>query len=209
MAHMNHWKNTKKEKHKENCLHRSSTENLKAFRVIHRLRFQGQCFRGLLFSTSDRGQRDTKQVVGNLISLCNITSGVMCFREIRATLTIWNCFKSGGGASVQQRKQNSFIISWYYSEKKKEIDWEQDTTKRTVTFETMCDKQSLQISRGACTSSILTSPKREIDRVNQLSELTTCWHKFVSFLVLGLPWVPRVVFILTRAKSLWKWALFL
>ena len=73
MAHMNHWKNTKKEKHKENCSHRSSTENLKAFRVIHRLRFQGQCFRGLLFSTSDRGQRDTKQVVGNLISLCNIT----------------------------------------------------------------------------------------------------------------------------------------
>ena len=82
MAHMNHWKNTKKEKHKDNCSHRSSTENLKAFRVIHRLRFQGQCFRGLLFSTSDRGQRDTKQVVGNLISLCNITSGVMCFREI-------------------------------------------------------------------------------------------------------------------------------
>ena len=48
----------------------------------------------------------------------------------------------------------------------------------------MCDKQNLQISRGACTSSILTSPKREIDRVNQLSELTTCWHKFVPFLVL-------------------------
>ena len=111
MAHMNHWKNTKKEKHKENCSHRSSTENLKAFRVIHRLRFQGQCFWGLLFSASDRGQRDTKQVVGNLIRLWNITSGVTCFREIRATLTIWNCFKSGSGASVQQRKQNSILTT--------------------------------------------------------------------------------------------------
>ena len=72
----------------------------------------------------------------------------------------------------------------------------------------MCDKQNLQISPGACTSSILRSPKREVDRVNQLSEHTTCWHKFVPFLVLGLPWVPRLVFILTRTKSLWKGALF-
>ena len=102
-----------KEKHKENCLHRSSTKSLKTFRVILELRFRGQ-----LFSTSDRGQRDTKQVAGNLMKLRNKASRVMCFWEIRATLTIWNCFKSGCGASVQQRKQNSFIMSWYYSEKK-------------------------------------------------------------------------------------------
>ena len=53
--------------------------------------FRGQCyrglsFRGLLFSTSDRGQRDTKQVVGTLMRLRNITSGVICFREILVTL---------------------------------------------------------------------------------------------------------------------------
>ena len=38
-------------------------------------------FRGLLFSTSDRGQRDTKQVVRNLMRLRNIVSWLMCFRE--------------------------------------------------------------------------------------------------------------------------------
>ena len=205
MAHMNHWKNTKKEKHKENCLQRSSTENLKTFRVIHRLRFQGQCFRGLLFSTSDRGQWDTKQVVGNLISLCNIT----VFQGNPSDPNHLKLLQIGQRSERTKKTKQFYNKLMLFREKKKEIDWEQDTTKRTVTFETMCDKQNLQISRGACTSSILTSPKREIDRVNQLSELTTCWHKFVPFLVLGLPWVPRVVFILTRAKSLWKWALFL
>ena len=44
----------------------------------------------------------------------------------------------------------------------------------------------------ALTSSILTSSKREIDRVNQLSEPTTCWHWFVPILVLGLPCLPWV-----------------
>ena len=65
-----------REKEKENCLHRRTTKGLKAFRVIHRLRF-----RGLLFSTSERGQRDTKQVVRNLMRLRNIASWLMCFRE--------------------------------------------------------------------------------------------------------------------------------
>ena len=72
-----------KEKHKENCLHRSSTKSLKTFRVILKLRFRGQ-----LFSTSDRGKRDTKRVVRNLTRLRNITSGVIYLREIRAILTI-------------------------------------------------------------------------------------------------------------------------
>ena len=71
------------EKHKSNCLHRSSTKSIDPFRVIHRLRF-----RGLLFSMSDKGERDTKQVVENLMRLRNITSGVMCVKETRATLTI-------------------------------------------------------------------------------------------------------------------------
>ena len=71
------------EKHKSNCLHRSSTKSIDPFRVIHRLRF-----RGLLFSMSDKGKRDTKQVVENLMMLRNITSGVMCVKETRATLTI-------------------------------------------------------------------------------------------------------------------------
>ena len=118
MAHMNHWKNTKKEKHKENCLHRSSTENLKAFRVIHRLRFQGQCFRGLLFSTSDRGQRDTKQVVGNLISLCNIT-------VFQGNLSDPNHLKL---LQIGQRNERTKKTKQFYNklilfrEKKKEID---------------------------------------------------------------------------------------
>ena len=60
------------------------------------------------------------------------------------------------------------------------------TTKRTVTFETMydsrtCKSREMHVAYKfpkmiALTSSILTSSKREIDRVNQLSEPTTCWH---------------------------------
>ena len=78
------------------------------------------------------------------------------------------------------------------------------TTKRTVTFETMydsrtCKSREMHVAYKfpkmiALTSSILTSSKREIDRVNQLSEPTTCWHWFVPILVLGLPclpWVPE------------------
>ena len=43
----------------------------------------------------------------------------------------------------------------------------------------------------ALTSSILTSPKREIDRDNPLSEPTTYWNYFVPILVHGLRWVPE------------------
>ena len=157
------------EKHKSNCLHRSSTKSIDPFRVIHRLRF-----RGLLFSMSDKGKRDTKQVVENLMRLRNITSGVMCVKETRATLTIWNCFKSGCGASVQEKKQNSFIVSWYYSEKKIKLtenrkprkeQWHLKRCVRNRTFKSRDTHVAYKFPKiTALKSSILTSPKREIDR---------------------------------------------
>ena len=171
----------------QNCLHRSSTKSLKAFRVIHRLHFRDQCFRGLsfqglLFSTSDRSQWDTKQVVGGLMRLRNIISRVMCFREIRVILTIWNCFKSGCGASVQQRKQNSFIL---FREKMKLTEnrkprKEQWHLRRCVINRT-CKSREMHVAYKlpkitTLTRSILTSLKSVRDRVNQLSEPTTCWH---------------------------------
>ena len=157
------------EKHKSNCLHRSSTKSIDPFRVIHRLRF-----RGLLFSMSDKGKRDTKQVVENLMRLRNITSGVMCVKETRATLTIWNCFKSGCGASVQEKKQSSFIVSWYYSEKKIKLtenrkprkeQWHLKRCVRNRTFKSRDNHVAYKFPKiAALKSSILTSPKREIDR---------------------------------------------
>ena len=87
-----YWKNTKREKHKQNCLLKSSRKNLRAFGVIYRLRF-----RGLLFLTSDRVQRDTGLVVGNLMRLRNITSAVMCFIDTDAlTVSSPNIFRLDG-----------------------------------------------------------------------------------------------------------------
>ena len=136
---------------------------------------RGLSFRGLLFSKSDRGQRDTKQVVWNLMRLHRITSGSICFREFRATLTIWNCFKLGCRASVQQRKQNSIIISWYYSKKKirlaenRKPRKEQWHLKRCVINRTYKSHEmhvAYKVPKiTVLTSSIFTSSKREIDRV--------------------------------------------
>ena len=107
--------------------------------------------------------------------LRRITSGSICFREFRATLTIWNCFKLGCRASVQQRKQNSIIISWYYSKKKirlaenRKPRKEQWHWKRCVINRT-CKSHEMHVAykvrkTTALTSNIFTSSKREIDRV--------------------------------------------
>ena len=57
---------------------------------------------------SDKGERDTKQVVENLMRLRNITSGVMCVKKTRATLTILKLLQIGLWSERTRKKTKQF-----------------------------------------------------------------------------------------------------